>query len=313
VFGRDVGMIIKSIKEGFRLTHKNWQVILLNIGVGIINLINFFIIVGIPVVIGIFFLGIDIAQAKDMLPGILENPAEIFSKYLGIAMLIFGAFLIYLAVASVLILYIFSGTLGVLRNAALNGQYNFSLSSFFSEAKKVFFPMLKLFSIALLVIILLMIVFGVSAGILISMISAYGKMVTTVSVFVTYFFILFGITVVLISIIFTAYAAIVLVVEKNRVMDSFRNTWNFIKNKPMAFVFYIILVFGIIAANLLLIALGASFSAAPIIGYAFLIPHRLISYVVQSYFGVVMWGSLIAYYIKATNYPVYPTAPTYDI
>jgi len=306
-------MIIESIKEGFRLTHKNWHVVLLNIGVGIINLINFFVIVGIPIVIGLFSLGIDIAQAKALLPEILENPSEFFLKYLGAAILIFVAFIIYLAVASILILYVFGGTLSMLRNTVVNRQYSFSLSSFFSEARKVFFSMLNLFSVAFLAIIAILIVFGISAGILISIVSAYDGIATTVSVFTTYFFILLGVTVVLVSIIFTAYTAIVLVVEKNRVTDSFRNAWNFIKNKPMAFVFYIILIIGIVAVNLLLIVLGASFGAAPIIGYIFLIPHWLISYVVQSYLGVVMWSSLIIYYIKATNYPAYPTAPTYDI
>jgi len=291
-------MIIESIKEGFRLTHKNWQVVLLNIGVGIINLINFFIIVGIPIATGIFFLGIDIAQAKDILPEILENPVEIFSRYLGVAILIFVAFLIYLAVTSILILYVFGGTLSILRNTAINGQYHFSFSSFFSEARNVFFPLLKLFSIALLAIIAILIIFGISAGILISMVSAYRE---TASVFITYFFTLLGITVVSLSIILTAYAAIALVIKKNRVIDSFKDAWDFMKDKPMAFVFYIILIFGIVVVNLFLIALSASFSAVPVIGYIFLIPHQVVSYAVQCYLGVVMWSSLIAYYIKATK------------
>lgn len=307
-------MIIESIKEGFRITHKNWQIILLKIAVGIINLVGFFLFVGIPIAIGIFSLGMDVAQAKDILPGILNNPAEILSKYLRLAILIFITSIIYLTAASVLILYVFGGTLGVLRNAAINEQYRFGFSSFFGEAKKVFFPLLWLFSIALLVIIGILTVFGVLAGILISMIRVYSDTVTAYSIFATYFFGLLGITFVLAGIIFTAYAAIVLVVENSKVMASFKNTWNFMKNKPMAFVFYIILFIGIIAANFVLIALGVSFSTAPVVSYLFIIPYRLISYVVQSYLGVVMWGALLVFYIKGINFPVCTnTATTYDI
>ncbi len=307
-------MIIESIKQGIRLTHKNWQVILLKMLVSIVNLVNFFIIVGIPVAISIFSLGLDIAHAQDILPSLLKNPIEIFSKYFGFAILIFVSIIVYVTVASFLILFVFGGMLGVLGNAAVDGQYKFSFSSFFEKAKKIFSPMLFLFSLAFLVIIGILILFGITAVVLISIVSTYNGLAATISVFAAYFFILLGITIILASIIFTAYAAISLVVENNKAVASFENAWNFIKINPMAFVFCIVLFIGIIAANFVLIALGASFSVHPTTGFLYIIPHRLVSYIVQSYLGMIMWGSLIAYYVKSIKYPVHPNhTTTYDI
>jgi hypothetical protein len=307
-------MIIESIKEGFNLTHRNWQVVLLKVAAGIINLIGFFIVVGIPVAIGIFSLGIDIFQARDLLPEIVNNPLEFFSKYLGLVILIFSSIIFYASIASVLILYVFSGTLGVLRNTALNGNYAFRFSSFFTEARNAFFPLLWLFSIAFLVVSSLLIGFAVMAIVIISLTGISGDPKTTLSLFMTYFFGLLGLVIILLGIIFTAYSAVALMVEKGRVLNSFSCTWNFIKNKPMSFVFYIILVIGIIASNFILLALGASLSAAPMIGYIFIIPHRLISSLVQSYLGMVMWGALISYYMKAVKGPSREASnPEYDI
>jgi hypothetical protein len=274
---------------------------------GVINLFGFFVLVGLPVVIGILSLGMDIAHARDILPAILENPGEVFSRYLGIVILIIVAILSYLFFASILILYVLSGTLGVLRNAVIDKNYRFSLSSFFSEAKRVFFSLLGLFSIAVLGMIGVLITFGITGTIVVSSVSAYSGEKTTMAVFTTYFLTLFGMVMVMAGIIFTAYAAISLVVEKVRVIDSFKKTWRFIQIRPTAFVFYLILFIGIILIDFIFIALGAPLNISPLTGYLFVIPHRLISYIVQSYLGVVMWGALTAYYIKAVNYPLSTT------
>lgn len=302
-------MIIECIKEGFRITNKNWQVVLLKIAVTIINLMGFLIFVGIPIFIAITSLGIDLAQAKDILPGIFENPLEVLSKYLGIVVLIFISLIIYLTVAFFLVLYVFGGTLGILRNAAIDEQYKFSFASFMEEAKKIFFPLVWLFSIAFLVTLSILIVLVLSAGFLIYVIHAHGRLATTFSIFVTYFFSLFGIIIFLIAVIFTAYAAIDVVVVKGRVIASFKNALTFIINKPIAFLFYIFLFVGLIAANFVLIALGASVRVIPL-----LIPYQLISYIIRSYLGVVMWSSLVVFYLKGIKFPVQTvTTVTYDI
>lgn len=310
-------MIIECIKEGFHITHRNWQVMLLKIAVTIVNLVGLFFFVGIPIAAAVVFMSVDIANIKDILPGIMsENPLGFLSKYLGLIVLMLISLILYLTIASVLMLYVFGGTLGVLRNAALNIQYKFSFPSFFKEAKKLFFPLLWLFSIALLVITVVIIVFGIVTGVAFFVIQVLsGGSETTLSVFVVSFFTLLIVFLSLIigfaSVIFTAYVAITLVVEKKKVIDSFKKAWDFVKNKPMAFLFYIILVSGIMGVNILLVLLGGSFQMIPMISILISIPYQLIAYAVQIYLNVVMWSSLVVFYVKGVNYSVYTA--TYDI
>ena len=308
-------MIIESVKEGFRLTNKNWQLVLLRIAVMIINLLGFLFFIGVPVFIAVISLGVDIANVKDILPGIIDNPAEVLSKYIGMVILMIVTFIIYFTFVSVLALYVFGGTLGVLKNAAFDEQYKFSLSSFFKEAKKIFFPLLWLFSIAFLVITSFVIMFVILAGLLVYVTHLFGESNTTLSVFVTSFFTLLFIFLSIIgglaSVIFTVYAAIALAVENKGVIDSFKITWNFVTTKPISFLFYIILVFGIVGINIVLMILGVSFRMIPVVGVLIDIPYQFIYYGAQTYLGVVMWGSLVVFYIRGTHHPAYTA--TYDI
>lgn len=313
-------MIVECIKKGFHLTHKNWQVILIQMVVTIINLIGLVLFVGVPIAVAITSLGIDIANAKDILLKLFESPMEFLSRYLGLAILIFIALILYLTAASVVVVYVFGGILGVLRNTALDVQHRFTLSSFFKEAKKLFFPLMGLFSIALLIMIVVLVILGMLAGIVIPLKHAYSQSGARFPVFMvsflnllTIFLIFLGIIISLASVIFTAYAVIALVVEKKGIAASLKKTWNFIKNKPLAFLFYLILVVGIMSANLILMVLGELFRTFPAAELLIVNLYLLISYVVQIYFGIVMWSSLLVFYIKTTGYHVAPVATTYDI
>jgi len=287
----------------------------------------FFIVISSVAVIAL--LGDDMSRAADMLPEIFKNPLEFFSRYLGLAIFIFIILTIYLTAVSALLLYVFSGKLGVLRNAAIDNQYKFRLSSFFAEAKKLFFPLLWIFSIMLPIILVAVILIFV--GFIIYYIYASSGAETSSSIFIASFLslltILLGVVGVLGSMIFTFYASIALAVEKEGVISSLKKTFNFIKNKPMSILFLIILYVAIIVVSIVFALFGELFAMIPVVGLIISIPYQLISSVVQIYLGIVMLGSLIAYYIKSIDYPVSPArkevspgpsngvypAPTYDI
>lgn len=301
-------MITESIKEGFNVTHRNWQVILLKVTATFINLFGLLLFAGFSIAVVIAVVGADLPYLKDILHGLISDPLEILSKYLRLAILICVAFILYLTVASVIILYVFGGTLGVLRNSSLDTQYRFSFSSFFAEAKNLFFPLLWLFNIALLVIIGILIVFGILTVIGFSVIHTYSGSGTTLSTFVVSFFTLLaifsGLIIVLGGLIFTFYAAIVLAVGKKGVIDSFRDTWNFLINKPTAFLFYIIVVIVMVAITIVLNVIAGSFSMIPMAGFIIGIPYRFAVSILMNYLSVVMWSSLLVFYIKGINLPV---------
>jgi hypothetical protein len=308
-------MIIECIKEGFSLTHRNWQLILLRAAVALINLFLLLLFMGIPLLIIFISVGIDMAQARDLLPELLSSPEEIIPQYLGTIVLLLVSFTVYLLVVSVITLYVFGGTIGILRKAALDVQFKFSMTTFFQEAKNLFFPLLWLFSFVILIVTAMLIIFGIMAGIAFAVVHLYGESGSTLSVFVVSFFtlllIFFGIVGGLGSVIFTAYAVIALVVERKGTIDSLKNTWSFIKNKPISLLFYIILVVGITGINILLMIIGGTIRLMPIAGLFINIPYQLVYYAVQVYLGIVLWSSLLIFYTKGINYPVYKA--TYDI
>ena len=127
-------MIIESIKEGFALTNKNLQVTVIRVVSAIISFITLIFSLVIPLIAAMIYLGLDIASAQHMWPFLLQNPFAFVSRYLGVIMLFGFSLICYLSFVSMLFIYVLSGSVGVLRNAAVNLNFTFRLSTFFMEA-----------------------------------------------------------------------------------------------------------------------------------------------------------------------------------
>jgi hypothetical protein len=212
--------------------------------------------------------------------------------------------MVFLTVVSVLMLYVLGGKLGVLKNAVCDVQYKFKLSSFFKEAKRMFFPLLWLFSIMLPVFLLFVILMFV--GFIIYIQYSYSESGTASLIFISSFVSLLltflGIMGILGSLIFTVYTAVVIAAEKAGVFSSFKKAFNFMKNKPMSILFCIIIFAGIIASWLIiLLVLGKLLAMIPAAGLVISILYQLVSYAVLIYLNIVMCGSLISYYLKSSG------------
>ncbi len=308
-------MIIDSIKEGILLTNRNWQVILLRIAVTIINITGLIILVGIPVFIAAASLGVDMAQAENVILEFAESPVDIVSHYSGMILFVLFCFLLYITAASVLIIYAFGGMLGVLKNAALSRQYKFSFSSFLNEARKYFMPFCWLLTLASLIILAVMIVFGILIALVVTIGQGLGgsgsSFLVFLSSFITLLIIFLTVLSVIGSVIYTSYACISLTVDNEGVMASFRKAWEFIMGRPVSFLFYIILIVCIFVINIVLMVFGFAFQTIPVVGVVFYMPYQLIYYAVQCYLAIVMWASLVAFYRRGTGRNIQEA--TYDI
>ncbi len=309
-------MIIESIKQGFNLTNRNWQVILIEAVVAVISFAGFVFIIAVSAAATVAMLGDDIANIQDKLPELLENPVNFISKYIGLALIIFTLFSVYLTVMSVLILYVLGGKLGVLKNAACDVQHKFKLSSFFKEAKRMFFPLLWLFSIMLPVFLVMAIV--IIAGFGIFFIYAYNLPGSTFSIFITSFLslliIFLGIVGSFGSLMLTEYTAVALAVKKDKVFTALKKTLGFIRNKPLSIWLYIVVYASILAVSSVFAVLGELFALLPVLGIIIIIPFHLISSAVQIYLGIVKWGVFIFYYVQNSGGPAHSdTAVSHDI
>ncbi|UCH79718.1 MAG: hypothetical protein JSW20_08135 [Nitrospiraceae bacterium] len=298
-------MIIETIKDGFRLANRNLPLVVVRIIVTVINFAGLAVFLGLPVLIAIAFLGFDLAQAKDLLPSMMDNPFDVVSRYLGFVFLLVAAIMLYMVFSSLLILYSFSGIMGVLRSAAVNTQYTFKVSSFFREAGRNFPRLFRVLSLVLLMtlalIIFTLIIGGISATIMNTISGTESTIEVFFSSFITIFIAIMSIVIILASIIFTVYSLVISVVTMEGATASISSAYNFIKEKPQALVFSIILFFGMIAVNAVFFSLQIPIQFMP-----FMTPFvYLLNALGQSYLIIVMWSSLILYYIKSVNYPVY--------
>ena len=304
-------MMIECIKEGFRLANRNYQLVFVRISVVIINFISLLLLLGLPLIAAVAYMGFDLSHAADVLPGFMENPLNVVSKYLGLVFLIGISFIFYLLFVSTIILYSLGGTLGVLRNAAVNVQYTFSLASFFREANNIFARLFWLISILSIIFIALFTVVILAVGVAAGFMQGFSWAETSLEVFLGSFIFLTAIifsSIIFIGwLIFAVYSILCLVVEGKGSADTIKNTFSNLKKTPQAFLFFIIVFAGALAVNLTFFLIMIPLGVLPLVD----IMLYLMNIFFQNYLAIVVWSALIVYYTKATKYPVYTA--TYDI
>jgi len=298
-------MIIACIKDGFALANRNLQLVVIRIIVSVINVIAFGVFLGIPLIITVAYLGFDVAHAREMLPYMAHNPLEFVSRYLGLVLLLLLALLSYLIFSSMLYLYTLGGTLGSLRNSYANTGLKFSLPSFFREANANFSRLFWLLSLVFLGIAVLLIACAVSGGMLLLVISALSAVDGALNMFLrsfaAVFMIILCVITLAVSLIFSVYSAVISVSEEKAAVESVKSTLAFLKNKPQALLFFIVLILAVITATLLFFSVQIPLRIIPFIS----VVTFLINTFFSSYLAVVLWGSLVTYYMKASGSPVY--------
>lgn len=302
-------MIIESIKEGFALTNKNLQVTVIRVVTAIISLITLIFSLAIPLIAAIFYLGLDIASAQDMWPFLLENPFAFVSRYLGVIMLLGFSLICYLSFVSILFIYVLGGSVGVLRNAAVNLNFKFSLSSFFREAGQNLGRLCRMLTLVGVVLIVLLIAFLIISAVATASVNFLSGSTTFIGMYFKSFLLvavmIFGAMTFFASLVFSIYAVVICVIERAGAVDSIKKTLGFLKGKPMAFLYCILLFAGAAVLNVLLFTVKVPVSFVPLLGPLFSIILSIMSVLIQSYISIAVWASLVAYYIKVTNYPVY--------
>ncbi|MEW6600893.1 MAG: hypothetical protein AB1499_07975 [Nitrospirota bacterium] len=297
-----MAMIADCIKEGFTIANKNAQLVIISAVVSIINLVSFFVILGLPVIAALLYLGFDLAHAREMVPSILADPSGFVANYLGVIFLILTSFALYLSFTSVLYVYALGGTLGILKDSATNVYFKFSMASFFGEAKLYMSRLLGLISLVMLGVIVLFIIFmitgGIAAGVINAVTKSRGMLEMFFSSFALLSIIIFSILLVFAGLVFGVYSVVVLITDGKGVIESVGRTYNFLKQTPEALLFYLILIVGFVIANAFFYGIQVAVSVIPL----FMPLVYIINTVFQSYLAIAVWSFLIVYYVKKTNH-----------
>jgi len=293
---------IESIKEGFRVVHRVWQLVLVQLGMIVMSGIGFFVLVGIPLAIAFVLFSIDltgIADIKDMLL-MLKEPSEIISKYFGLVLIVAAGFLMYILVAATFSIYVFGGSVGVIGKALRDKTLKFNIHTFFSEAKRLFVPMLGFTGIVGVVLIAIAFAFGILVGGIVALVSFVKSQDSTLALFLSLFF---SLTLIIIALVFllgilsvTMYGTAALSMKGIGPLKSLKEASNYVVKHPKAFWLYSILLGGYIFLSFLVIFLGYSFKLIPVIGTILSFPYQLISYVFQTYVGLSIFATIFSYY-----------------
>jgi len=294
-----------AVKSGFRLINRNWQLVALQAGMMIANCIGFFVIVGIPLGIAFIIFGLDLtglAEARDIM-GMLRHPSELFSKYIGLVLIVLCSFLLYLLIVTTAGIFVFAGSVGSVGRAVLDPLRKFSMKVFFAEAKKLFMPMMWFSLVIGLVFIAIAFLLGLFGGGVAAIVQIAKSQDSTLALFLGIFFSLVlalcAIIVILGAIAVTVYGIAVLFFKTEGAVRAFRDAVVFLWNRQSAFWLYVVLFFVYIIASFILMLFTYPFNLIPIIGTIISFPLQLASYIVQSYIGLAILATIFIYYYEA--------------
>lgn len=298
-----------AIKNGFKLINKNWQLVLIQLGMMVISCIGFFVFVGIPLAVAFVIFGLDLTELtrlKDIL-GTMREPSEIISRYLGLILMLLGSFIVYLLVVASIGLYVFGGSAGLIGRIVRDNTLRFNMNIFFSEGKRLFFPLVGFTAIIGVIFIGVAFILGTFGGIIAAIISIAKEHEATLALFLGIFFSLLlfciGLILIVCTIALALYGVASVVFKGTGSLKSIKETIRYLYHHPEALWLYGIAFGGYILASFLLIFLGTPFNLIPIVGTIIAIPYHFFSYAVQSYLGLVIIATIFIYYFSTEVKP----------
>ena len=298
-----------AIRDGFKLIHKNWQLVLIQLAMMIASCIGFFIFVGIPLAVAFVIFGLDLTELtrlKDLLETMRE-PSEIISRYLGLILMLLGSFIVYLLVVASIGLYVFGGSAGLIGRVVRDNTLRFNMNIFFSEGKRLFFPLVGFTAIIGVIFMGVAFILGIFGGIIAAIISIAKEHEATLALFLGIFFSLLlfciGLILIVCTIALALYGVASVVFKGTGSLKSIKETIRYLCHHPEALWLYGIAFGGYILASFLLIFLGTPFNLIPIVGAIIAIPYHFFSYAVQSYLGLVIIATIFIYYFSTEVKP----------
>jgi len=310
-----------AIKNGFKLINKNWQLVLIQFGMMVVNCIGFFVFVGIPLAVAFVIFGLDLTELTELknLMGTVSDPAEIITKYFGLIVVLLVSFVFYLLVATAVGLYVFGGSAGTIGRAIRDSSDKFNMNTFFSEGKRLFWPLIGFTAIIGIIFLGVAFVIGVFAGgigVVISIAKGYETTLAVVlGIFLSLLLFCIGLALIIFSIALTLYGTAAIVIKGTKPWQATKDTVKYLYRNPAALWLYCIAFGGYFLATFLLILLGTPFNLIPIIGAIIAIPYQIFSYAFQSYLGLVIVAVIFIYYchteaeVKPSGIPVEGTEP----
>jgi len=294
-------MIFSSIREGFILANRNLHLVAVKVVIALIGLLSLLFFIGVPVIVGILYLGFDLGRLQDMGPLVMVDPLNFIRNYAGLLALFGASLLIYLTFVSTIWLYAVSGILGVLSQSAIYPGRKFGLSDFFRAASANFGRLLRVLSLVLLLVIFAL---SIAAAISVaSVVLSHGNggssvLVLFLRTFVSVLALVLAVVTAMAGFVVTVFSMVIAVVEQSSASASIKRTFTFIMQRPSAIIFPVLLWIVLLFLYGAFYMLQSTLHFIPVIGTILNIGAYFINLAFQSYISVAIWGILLAFYIQ---------------
>jgi hypothetical protein len=302
---------LSIIKEGVSVANKNWQLILVQFLFMFLCFISLLVIVGIPLAIAFVIFGLDLTEIlrqRDII-GVFQIAAAMLRKSLPIVLFVILGFLIYVASVIAMWIFAFAGTIGSIAKTVLNGQ-KFSMRFFWSEAKRLFFPVFIFSNIAGFGFAVLAMIMGLLSESARKIISVAETQEATLAVFLSIFFFLVllsvGLLLFFVTIEMTFYGCGYLVFNRPRPFKAFRQIAGYLYRTHSAHVLLGILVLGYLVAGSLVVTITSLLALIPMVGTALAMPFQLLSQAAHGYVSLVILASIFLSYYRTGYLPSLP-------
>lgn len=292
---------IDSIKTGFRVINRNWQLVLIQVGAMFVSLLGFFIFIGLPLAIAFIIFGIDLTELTrpDDILNLFKKPSDILSRYLGLAILLFTSLLIYIIAIFIIGVFVFGGSLGsIARTIKEAGSFHFS--TFWKEGKRLFFPIMGFTALIGLGFLALAFILGLLGGSISALISLAREQEAALALFLGIFFSLLlfvlGIGLILVVLSITIYGAAIIALNSEGPIAAIKKAVQYLYRKPQGLYLYCLIFLAFVITNFAIIAIGIPMGLVPLIGPFLSFIYQLSVYFLQSYLGLSMIATILVYY-----------------
>jgi len=292
----------EAIKNGFRIINENWQLVMIQIAAMFASFAGFFIMVGIPLAIAFIIFGLDLTELSRIhdLLGTFQKPSELISKYFGLVVLVLTSVLLYILIVLSLGVFVFGGSIGIIARSIKGDAGEFSFKEFFSEGKRLFFPLVGFTTVIGLIFVALAFILGLFGGAIAAIVSMAREQEATLALFLGIFFslilLLVALSLILVTLAITIYGFAALTIKGFGPVRSVKEATRHLYHHAGAFYLYCLVFGGYVIISFLLLFVGYPLKFVPFVGPLFAVVFQFFMHISQNYFGLVMLATIFLYY-----------------
>ncbi len=282
------------LREGMRTVNRNFSLVLIQTGLFLFTFILFILIVGLPLIMAFYKIGIEISEfdIKKFLEMITDD--RMLAGYVFYLVILLLFLIIYIAISWLLVVFNFSGVFGSLKRMIIDSE-DFSLSLFIRSAREFFLRFLKLSIIGAFMMLLLFFLLGVVSGISKTMVAGDSFIKEFIINFIRLLISLLSFFFLIFFMAFFTYAGIKAVIEEKSIRAILKESFNLLIHQPSALIFY-----GILQIGFIILLIIAGIPSTLLKSFSGFLVHQFILSMLQIYFNTIIIITIMRFYLGIT-------------